>query len=125
MFSRPLKEGDVLNRNGYTQEVLGRAGKAIFLSRADINNAASDATYTEKELYQMGYRLLEDTKPWVPKVGEEYWFVDDEGDIQHTRYDADTCDLHRQDFIGIFETKPEAIAARDKVKELLKSLKDK
>ncbi len=61
-------------------------------------------------------------KRWKPKDGQVYWSVFSVGMIDWAEWDGDAPDVDRFEFYNCFKTAAEAIAARDKVEELLKSL---
>ena len=130
MFSRPLKEGDALVGTGCAElVVLGVCGSIVF---SHIKGFEEVETDTIKSLYELGYRLLEDKKPWVPR--------EEKDEIFHLYFSPATVGvgiattfLRKGDtewnakFLesnNYFRTAAEAILASDKVKELLKSIKE-
>ena len=118
MFSQ-LKQGDVVNRNGEFFQILGVCGEVVFFEEDTIVLSRS-----KRELEAQGYRLLKDAKPWMPKVGQLVWFFNGAGNPWVEEYGNWGC---QNDFIAFgncFKTQAEAILARDKVKELLKSIKE-
>ena len=55
---------------------------------------------------------------WVPKVGDEYWYIEDNGSVDW----GDNIFQSMCAFGNVFRTKEEAESARDRVKELLNNL---
>ena len=126
MFSQ-LKQGDVVNRNGECFKILGVCGEVVFFEEDTMVVSRS-----KRELETQGYRLLEDKKPWVPR--------EEKDEIFHLYFSPATVGvgiattfLRKGDtewnakFLesnNYFRTAAEAILASDKVKELLKSIKE-
>ena len=118
MFSQ-LKQGDVVNRNGECFKILGVCGEVVFFEEDTMVVSRS-----KRELETQGYRLLEDKKPWVPFIGQTVYRINEIGDTQEYKYDGSSYQQRMVSFSNCFRTREEAILACDKVKELLKSIKE-
>lgn len=62
------------------------------------------------------------TEKWKPKICEQYWFIDRDGDVRYHLWTEWDSDNDKYDFGNCFRTKEEAEAAAEKVKALLLSL---
>lgn len=60
---------------------------------------------------------------WVPKMGEKYWRVSNDGRAVMFSWWNDLDDFAHQNFLGIFPTKEEAEARAKGVREFIKGLK--
>lgn len=61
-------------------------------------------------------------KPWVPKMGDKYYYIDHDGVVYTYRWSNDIYDKKISSFLGFFPTKK---AAQARVKEIRELLKDK
>lgn len=57
---------------------------------------------------------------WEPKEGDDYYYIDNDGDIWSDTWDECPIDDDRYDFGNCFKTKEEAEAAAERVKKALK-----
>lgn len=62
------------------------------------------------------------TEKWKPKICEQYWFIDRDGDVRYHLWTEWDSDNDKYDFGNCFRTQEEAEAAAEKVKALLLSL---
>lgn len=60
---------------------------------------------------------------WSPKTDERYWFIGSDNVPDSEYWLNDDIDRGRRDFLGIYKHKADAIAARDRIKTLLKEKK--
>ena len=104
-----LKQGDLIkSNNGKTFKVLGVGEGIVHLSYSDKHNGYL-ASFTESELKEDGYTW--DTPAWEPLIGEKYCYINDLEETCESRWDDDTIDHARRDFLGIYQTKELAEAA--------------
>lgn len=103
---------------GYDTMVIG---DTIDFKEASV----SDTNEFQKILHTFGkewdfkIKMLIDWK-WNPKNDEEYWYINDVGEICHTLYnDIMICDNKRKEIGNCFQTKLEAFNARDKIAKAL------
>ena len=61
----------------------------------------------------------EEEVEWKPKMDEEYWTIEANGEIEEYIWEDDLLDLGYQSFLGVYQTRDLAIAARKRIKELL------
>ncbi len=79
----------LINKDGRKCKILGVSGEAIFTSQTEIFDEADSSICTLTELKKFGWSLLEE--PWVPKIGEMYWAVLNDGGItKRTNYDNES-----------------------------------
>ena len=98
-----LKQGDLIkDEDGNTRKVLGVCGEVVHISCSDDHDDLL-ATYTEPQLKRLGYTW--DTPAWEPSYGMKYWFANSRGEAVQDRWDDQTQDHARRDFLGIYETK--------------------
>ncbi len=71
-------------------------------------------------LLDLGY-IKEDDGKWEPKEEEDYWYIDNDGETDHTSWHDDSFDRGVKHFSGIYQTEQEAISARDRIKEFVKN----
>ncbi len=63
-----------------------------------------------------------DGKGWMPKEGEEYWFISACGEVLQDNWNQASIDRDRREFLGLFCNKAEAIQRRDQILEFVKGL---
>ena len=99
-----LKQGDLIkDTNGGTRKVLGVCGEAVLLSYFN-NHHDYCSTETEASLKKEGYTW--DPPAWEPsKIGETYWFIDGESDLNNCEWTGDSTDHARKNFLGIHQTR--------------------
>lgn len=59
-----------------------------------------------------------------PKIGEEYWFIQSNGDTFPATFVSDKCDAMRFEFGNFFETEEEAKKYSEKIKKILNDEED-
>ncbi len=60
--------------------------------------------------------------PWVPVEGGEFWYIHCDGDVLESTFDNTSVDRKISSFLGVYRTREEAEAMRDKVREYVKGL---
>lgn len=73
----------LIHEGGSKAKILGICGEVIFLSLEDKFDKASSEIYTEEDLKECGWSLLEE--PWIPDYNEDYWYVSSDGNILFQR----------------------------------------
>ena len=61
----------------------------------------------------------DDQPQWEPEIGDKYWFVD-HGYVDKDFWDDMAYDGDRRNFLGVYRTRKEAEAMRDKIKLYVK-----
>lgn len=96
-------------------------GDTIHFKPASVN----DTNEFQKLLHKYGkewsfkYKLLFNWK-FKPENNEEYWYINDLGEICHTSYNQFMInDLKRVRIANCFQTKEDAITDRDKMAKVL------
>ena len=99
-----LKQGDLIkSRDGVIRKALGVCGTILFISGHSDHNKY-DFTATETTLKAGGYTW--DPPAWEPsKIGETYWFIDGESDLNNCEWTGDSTDHARKNFLGIHQTR--------------------
>ena len=59
---------------------------------------------------------LKEEKQEFPQDGDEYWYIDDAGDILNEKWDGLDFEIERLEFGNIFKTKDQAEFAAEKLK---------
>ena len=65
----------------------------------------------------------EGEKSWKPSLGQEYWLVENYGEVFVDKHEGDNIDLKRITFGNVFPTREKAQEAADAIKEFLKGRK--
>lgn len=63
----------------------------------------------------------EQNKPWVPEVDEEYFIIEDDGDICDSCWHNDFVDIQRLKIGNCYRTRDEAELAAKRVKKAYKN----
>ena len=104
-----LKQGDLIkDREGKTLKVKETCGTILHISCKN-NHAKYNFTTDESGLKELGYTW--DTPAWEPEMYEIYWFITDYGEGGTSKWNDDTHDQARRNFLGIYQTKELAKAA--------------
>jgi len=82
----------LINKNGEKRKILGVCGEVIFLSEREEFGLVDDVIWTEKELKNYGWSLIEE--PWVPSLSEPYWFLDSDGGHSCSNWGIDGMEQH-------------------------------
>lgn len=70
------------------------------------------------------FERVDEAERWRPKALETYWYVGTMGDVHYDHGRSNSlADEARFDFGNCFQTEAEALAARDKVRDLFLSLR--
>lgn len=89
-----MQPGQILvNEDGRKCKVLGVCGEVIFRSSTNNFDVADSSIFTWVELIKYGWSLLEE--PWVPSLGERYYYLDSYGDTQTEERENNACFQHR------------------------------
>jgi len=114
-----IKVGDILEQRGCSggRKVLAIVDDLYALSQfRGFNIFCMWVTKTELET---GYIVPKEK--WSPTEGEEYWYVDFDGDIYKIDFlIASNSDKDKLNFNNCFPTREAAEVARDKIREVLK-----
>jgi len=113
------KENDILiNEDGGKRKILGVCGQVYFISKENEPECSSGVFFTEKELEDMGYKLLEEE--FNPKEGEVYHYPHIyNGHSVNTLWRNDTYDIKRKAAVGIYRTEEES---NIKLKKILNAI---
>lgn len=96
-------------------------GDTIDFKEASVSdtNEFQEILHTFGREWDFKNKMLIDWK-WKPKNDEEYWYINDVGEICHTLYNnIMACDNKRKEVGNCFQTKLEAFNARDKIAKTL------
>lgn len=115
-----LQVGDVVKIQGDVLEVIYKDNEKIYFS--DGTSGGIKYTYKVEVLSSKSEKKEE----WKPKNGEKYFFVrldfmDVAENTYEEGYEYDEIDIENHNY---FRTREQAESALEKVKELLKSIKD-
>jgi len=98
-----LKQGDLIkDGDGDTYKIIGVCGEVVHVSYAG-NHESFHGSYTVDQLKNFGYTW--DTPAWEPLIGEKYCYINDLEETCESRWDDDTIDHARRDFLGIYQSK--------------------
>ena len=105
----------LINKDGRKCKILGVSGEAIFTSRTESFDQADSSIYTLAELKKFGWSLLEE--PWVPSLGERYYYLDSYGDTQTEERENNACFQHRTLVGNVHPTEADAELYKQKLIE--------
>ena len=105
----------LIHEGGSKAKILGICGEVIFLSLEDKFDKASSEIYTEEDLKECGWSLLEE--PWVPSLGERYYYLDSYGDTQTEERENNACFQHRTLVGNVHPTEADAELYKQKLIE--------
>lgn len=99
---------------------------AALVNTSDFKPASKDDTeefqkllHTHGKEWSFKYKVLVDWI-WKPENNEEYWYINEVGEICHTLFNGFLMpDLKRVRVGNCFQTKDDAITARDKIAKIL------
>ena len=107
-----------VSEKGYTTKVLYYVGDAKIASKDDIK-CFQELLHTHGKEWSFKYKVLVDWI-WKPENNEEYWYINEVGEICHTLFNGFLMpDLKRVRVGNCFQTKDDAITARDKIAKIL------
>lgn len=66
-----------------------------------------------------GHEVVKPVERWKPAMASYYWHINSDGLISEGLWDDGMGDILRYEFHNCFETKQEALAARERVKKAL------
>lgn len=108
-----LKKGDVLVNDGVEFTVLTVVGEIVFIRGESWNSSCT--FFAKDELTKEGFTIKD--KPWEPKYGKRYYFINDMGNITGTIWSGDNFDNSIKNFLGIFPTREQAEQRLKEIKE--------
>ena len=111
-----FKKGDVIQSGKDKREVLGVCEDIVFVSHSNKFNEVGFYR-TQKELEKKGYNLVK--YEWEPEINNQYWFLNESGEIKGRYWDNDVIDNSTRNFLGVFETKEKAEKRLKEIKEKL------
>ena len=110
-----MQPGQILvNANGEERKILFASEDLIIPSKIGNFDMAS-GNFTKKELREFGWFLLEE--PWVPSLGERYYYLDSYGEIETEEKENNACFQHRTLVGNVHHTKTDAELYRQKLIE--------
>lgn len=119
-----LKSGQVIqSKDGTWSKVI-----EVFENSVCMNTGFSEKKVAE-ECHVGGVLLLNPyitenyilpKEEWEPSDGKGYFFLFSDGDAGSGIWKGADVEVKRKDFLGVFQTEAEALAFRDKIKELRK-----
>lgn len=113
-----IKAHICVSEEGYNTRVLCDASNAKLASVSDTNDFQK-LLHTYGKEWNFKKKKLIDWK-WKPKNNEEYWFINDLGEICHSLYSYFLWRDNKRIGIGnCFQTKTDAFNARNKMAKLL------
>jgi hypothetical protein len=116
------KENDILiDEDGNKRKVLGVCGQVYFISQKNEFKYANGAIFKEKELEDMGYKLLEEE--FNPEKGDTYYspYIYDNCSVE-SLWENDEYDIERKDMVGIYRTKEESDVRLKKIINTISNL---
>jgi hypothetical protein len=116
------KENDILiNEDGDKRKVLGVCGQICFVSKENEPECSSGVFFTEKELEDMEYKLLEEE--FNPENGDTYYYPYINGDCSAVSlWKNDEYDIKRKATVGVYRTKEEGDVKLKKILNAIKNL---
>lgn len=110
-----MQPGQILvNKDGEKRKILGVCGEVIFVSQTDDFNYSQNL-YARYELEKNGWSLLKE--PWVPSLGERYYYLDSYGDTQTEERENNACFQHRTLVGNVHPTEADAELYKQKLIE--------
>ncbi len=112
-----MQPGQILvNANGEKRKILFVSGDLIIPSKIGSFDMASN-NFTKKELEKFGWSLLEE--PWVPSLGERYYYLDSYGNTQTEERENNACFQHRTLVGNVHPTEADAELYKQKLIETM------
>ena len=107
-----------VDSNGYATMAVSDSSNFKVASKDDINDFQKLLHKYRKE-WNFKNKILVDWR-WKPKNNEEYWYINDLGEICHTSYNEFMINDPKRVKIGnCFQTEVDAFAMRDRIAKLL------
>ncbi len=116
------KENDILiDKDGNKRKILGVCGQVYFVSLEDEFEYANNAIFTEKDLENIDFKLLEEE--FNPEKGETYYYpyVYDNRSVE-LLWENDPSDIEIKAIVGIYRTKEESDARLKKIINTISNL---
>ena len=113
-----IKQNDILIYKGEDKvKVLGVCGEICLLSVFNDFEKANRIIFTEKELKDNGWELLQEK--WTPEEGERYWYFNGVTSTQSI-WENDVYDKELISVNNVFKTEDLCKEAIEKIKGVLK-----
>lgn len=114
-----LQPGDILiNKDKEEVKVIAVFASRVWTTNVNDFEHSCGILDTLDELTSYGYTKKE--TPWTPKDGDEYWCLEDTGEVnKETWYDEDT-EMARASFLGVFPTKEAALKRKEEIIKLIR-----
>jgi hypothetical protein len=101
-----------------TMTIRSNSSNIKIASVSDINDF-QELLHAHGKEWSFKYKVLVDWI-WKPENNEEYWYINEVGEICHTLFNGFLMpDLKRVSVGNCFQTKDDAITARDKIAKIL------
>lgn len=108
----------IKNKDGSERKVLEVFTNTVVLSDNDDFEQTMSLLWTEKELLDNDYIIP--IEAWQPKIGEMYWYINQEGEVYYTNWWSDDLkDNNRKNFLGVYESESSAQKALEEIKSRL------
>lgn len=107
-----------VSEKGYTTKVLYYVGDAKIASKDDIK-CFQELLHKNGKEWDFKNKKLIDWR-WKPENNEDYWYINDVGEICHTSYNQFMIRDNKHVAVGnCFKTEVDAFASRLRIKEML------
>lgn len=107
-----MQPGQILvNKYGTREKLIDTTDKAAAFEK----DSGELVWYSKSKLLENGWSLLKE--PWVPSLGERYYYLDSYGEIETEEKENNACFQHRTLVGNIHHTKADAELYKQKLIE--------